>query len=195
MRRPGASHLVASTLAALLLATSCGGGDDDDADDTGHDQAASADSTTSSSVGPSTTLAPGDWEGALNNIQERIFDLMADPDPERLTDVVHEECDCWEYYSNTVEALHGAGTHWETEGERGVSFLDVRDTYADGASVVVRWNLPTIREIDERGDVVKETPGGLAAVCTSAIIGPGGPDGTYRLESEVQLEGCPEEAG
>jgi hypothetical protein len=203
MRRPGASHLVASTLAALLLATSCGGGDDDDASGADRDQAASADSTTSTSADDpsSSSTAPipeaGDWEAVLMDIKTRIADLMADPDPpdrERLAEVVQEDCECFDVLLTDMEELAESDRHLEEEG-RSVLFVNEETTSGSGgARLTVRWNVPTTRLIDSDGEVVDEEPGGPHPVCTTTVVGPDGLGGAWLLYSETDLQGCPPEA-
>ena len=175
----------------LLLLTACGSDDDDDdtADTTQPEETTTTEATT-------TTLAaegPEEWIEVVRDLNQRYFDLLQDPDPNRVAEVYAETCPCWQQNYDTIKLLADDDEH--IEGAPGaVTFVKLeRNDPATGAvDLTVRQVMPTPwTRVDATGATVQELPVDPDPGCTALTLFADGPGGAYRIHSQVGLAGCP----
>lgn len=185
--------LVTLVLTLLPLAAACG--DDDDTPDE------TLDTTTSSEPEPTTTTtvaAKGqqEWVAAVQDLYERWSVLLKDPDPDRVSEVYAETCECWDTNYGTVEFLASSSSAIEGPPTQ-VLFVHHEQTNEQSGLVhlTVKLHQDDLRRVDS-GEVVEEIPadGDGDGSCAAITIRQDGPGDAWRIYSELTLTGCPPEA-
>lgn len=186
MRRPGLrARLTASAITLALLIASCGGDDDNDASPERSTPTTAETTTTEPAVGPE------EWVEVARDLYQRNLDLLADPDPDRVSDLYAETCECWDASVSIVEALANDGHHVEGQ-PTSVLFVNHEQTDETGfVTLTVRLQANPLREVDANGELVEEYPSPAEPGCVSLTLLPDGPDDAYRIHNELPLTGCP----
>ena len=197
MPNPSRTRFLIPALVLGLVLAGCGG--DDDTDDGAADDATTTtvdESTTTSTEPPSTTVATSgdaEWVDVARSLYTRYADLLANPDPDQVSDLYAETCTCWDEFFGTVEFLAAEGDHIEGPP---TDVLHVTHENTDDQTglvdLTVQGQAGELRRVDEHGDVVEEYPAEESPGCTSFSIKADGPGGAYRIYSETPLTGCPE---
>jgi hypothetical protein len=191
--RPHRHHRATWTLisaCALLLLAACGSDDDDD-----DASATTQPEETTTIEATSTTVAaegPEEWVDVTRDLNERYFDLLQNPDPGRVAEVYAETCECWQQNYDTIKVLADGGEHIEG-APVAVTFvkLEQQDPATEAVDLTVRELMTgPWQRVDENGAVVQELPADEPG-CSALTLFPDGPDGTYRIHSQVALTGCP----
>lgn len=191
-----ASFLIPAVVLGLALAA-CGG-DDDTGDESAESTTTtgSDDPTTTSSESTTTTVetsGDAEWVEVARGLYTRYADLLANPDPDRVSDLYAETCTCWEEFFGTVEFLAAEGDHIEGQP---TSVLHVQHENTDPATglvdLTVKGQAGELRRVNGHGSLVEEYPAEESPGCTSFSIKADGPGGAYRIYSETPLTGCPE---
>lgn len=187
--RPATWTLLGASVLLILLAA-CGSDDDDDnsVDTTEPEETTTTEATT-------TTLAaegPEEWIEVVRDLNDRYFDLLQNPDSNRVAEVYAETCPCWQQNHQTVTVLADGDEHIEGQP---VSVTFVKLEQNDPATQAVDLTVKEVRpepwqRVDEQGTVVQELPP-TEASCSALTLFPDGPNGEYRIHSHVDLTGCP----
>jgi hypothetical protein len=176
----------------LLATTACGGGDDEESADDGN-----ARESTTTTAAPTTTveaIGPPEWVDVVRDLQQRIYELESDPNPDLVPTIWSEEGPDYQGVLENAQELHEAGQHYVGDPKQ-VVFVAMRtpdDT--ENPTLTVRYTRPPWQLLDENDNVVEEFPGAGPGNCTSLNLTRDGPDGSYRVWSDTPLDGCPEEA-
>jgi hypothetical protein len=197
--RPALLAAVLPTVVLLAVATACGGSDDDaDRQEAPRD---SVESTTddNSEPGASTTTTvaaegPSEWVEVARDVNRRDFALLESPDPDALSQVYAESCECWDDHLGTVRYLAERREHFEGQPTN-VLFVRHEGTIGDGElhQITVKAQTNPAQRVDADGSVVQELSAGEPA-CVSLGLRADGADGAWRIYSETQLPECPEGA-
>lgn len=177
--------------AFVLVATFAACSSDDDSDD------ADEPTTTTSSTTTTTQPAegPAEWLEVAQDIYDRDFALLQDPDPEKVKELYAETCNCWEDRHGTVEFLATEGEHVEGEAARVLSVeLEQSDEVNDFVDLTIKVQAKAQRRVDADGDIAQEIPAQTEPTCVSTTVRPDGTDGAYRVHTQLALTGCPEES-
>lgn len=193
---PSRARFVIPAVVLGVVLAACGG-DDDAASESTTTTEVDEPTTTSSESTTTTVETTGDaqWVDVARGLYSRYAELLASPDPDRVSDLYAETCTCWEEFFGTVEFLAAEGDHIEGQP---TSVLHVQHENTDSATglidLTVRGQANELRRVDGDGSVVEEYPADEEPGCTSFSIKADGPGGAYRIYSETPLSGCPEGA-
>jgi hypothetical protein len=175
-------------LAAVLAGVSCGGDDDQDEAEPPDATPSSTTTTTSPAEGPA------EWVEVAQDIYDRDFALLQDPDPAAVADLYAETCDCWADINTTVEFLVAEGEHVEGSPARVVSVaVEQVDDVNDFVDLTVQIQAEPQQRVDQDGTVVQEVPAQTEPSCVSLTLRPDGPDDAYRVHTQLALTDCPPE--
>ena len=178
----------------LLLGAACGGDDDDDSANTTQPQR-----STTTAESTTTTIAaqgPEEWIEVVRDLNDRYFDLLQNPDPNRVADVYAETCPCYQQNHDTVQVLADGNEHIEG-APVAVSFvkLERQDQTTQAVDLTIREVMTDAwQRVDQNGTVVQDLPADEPG-CAALTLFPDGANGAYRIHNRTPLTGCPSEAG
>lgn len=198
MRRIWARRGLAGALATLAFVAACGGGDDSEEASSGNREG-NGESTTTAAESTTTTVAavgPAEWIEVVNELNAQLADLYADPDPDRVGELMAEACPCYEQHTNNMAAIADEGQRIVGD-PNAVLFVQEEATYDDGSvRLTIKIRPGEAQLLDRNGEVLQEfSEDAEVPPCSSILLKPDGPNGTYRVHDEVALDGCPPEAG
>lgn len=193
MNRHHQSRRILSTLSLACLVLAACGDDTSDDETTATTEAVVEDATTTEST-TTTVVAEGpeEWVEVAGDLLNNYFALLEAPDADRVSSVYAETCDCWQQRYDTVKVLADAGQRIEG-GPPDLLFVQYHDDaeHLGAAYLVVKAESGPRSRVDADGEVVQEIPAPDEPACSAWTLFADGPDGGYRIHSELTLEGCP----
>lgn len=176
---------VSSSLVLSFVACSS----DDDGDKT--DTPTTTDAPTTETTQPAD--GPEEWVEVAQDVYDRDFALLREPDPEKVKDLYAETCNCWEDRHGTVEFLATEGEHVEGEPAQVVLVkLEQHDETTGFVDLTIKVQAKAQRRVNAAGDVVQEIPAQADPTCVSTTLRPDGVADAYRVHTQLSLTGCPD---
>lgn len=185
-RPPFRILLIASIALVATVSAACGSDDNNNTDKP---------TTTTTSTTSTTTPAEGpkEWVEVAQDIYDRDFALLKEPDPAKVKDLYAETCNCWKSQVETVNFLATEGEHVEGESAKVLLVkLEQKDQTTGFVDLTVKVQARPQQRVDSEGKVIQDFPASDRPSCVSISVVPDGRDDAYRVHTKLSLSGCPD---